>query len=542
MDNINNITEIDKVMRRMSVREKIGQTVMINETETREIEDLPSHFARYPVGGAFVGAEVIKDAVDSRSDVLARVDVLARAAGGAALLFASDMENGCGSMIKGLTPFPHQMALGATGSESLAYDYGKFTALEARSVDVQWTFSPVADLNINQFNPLTNIRSMSDDPGLATRLLVQVIKGMQDNGLAACAKHFPGDGMDYRDQHLITTTNSLSRDEWLKLHGRVFKRLIDEGVYSIMTGHIALPAFQNVSKDGRFLPATLSHELCTTLLKGQLGFSGVIVSDALVMGGFLKWFDRPQAFIECFKAGNDMLLWPDLSYFDAMERALDSREITMERLDDAVKRILTMKMKLKVKMQSPGGAMDRPVSASESEASRALAQGVAEASLTLWRDRRGLLPVPPSRASNVLVIAITPDDKTFEQFDVLKHALETRGSAVTLKRNVWLAELDSIAGKYDLIIYAIERAPHRPMGPLNFWGGEAGGIWGALSSGREKSVVVSFGSPYFCEEYFDAADVFVNAYSTTPATQEAFARALFGEIPFAGKSPVQLKV
>ncbi len=529
---------VAEMMNRMTVREKIGQTVVFNDSDIRNVQDLSAFFARHPAGGVFVGAEVIKDAADSRAEVAARTRELAGACAGVPLVFASDMENGCGTMIRGLTPFPHQMALGAAGSEKLAYDYGKYTALESRSVGVQWTFSPVSDLNVNFRNPVTNVRSVGDDPALVGPLLSNVVKGMQDNALAACAKHFPGDGMDFRDQHLTTTINHLSMDEWLKMHGGVFKRLIDEGVCSIMTGHIALPAFQSARGDGRFLPATLSRELSTDLLKRQLGFNGVIVSDALIMGGFIKWFDRAQSLIECFKAGTDMLLWPDRGYFDAMEKAVDSGEVPMERLDDAVARVLTMKEKLG--LLAPGGHAHRPVSAAETKAARWLAQELAEKSLTLLRDRRGLLPVNPANAGKILVAAITPDNSAFERFSALKSALEARGCAVDAKRNLWFSDIDRAAGEYDLIIYVLERTPHRPMGPLNFWGGEAGGIWSALASGREKSVVVSFGSPYFCAEYFDAADVFVNAYSPVPASQEAFVRALFGEIGFAGKSPVRI--
>ncbi len=535
---MNRSKQVSELMARLSLREKIGQTVVLNEPDIRNVGDLATFFARYPVGGVFVGSEIIKEAEDSCAGITARTRELTAAHGGLPLVFASDMENGCGSMIEGLTPFPHQMALGATGSEKIAYDYGRYTALESRSVGVQWTFSPVADLNVNRLNPITNIRSVSDNPALAKRILSRVIKGMQDHGLAACAKHFPGDGMDYRDQHQTTTVNPLSKAEWMKMHGGVFKQLIDEGVYSIMTGHITLPACQTVFKDGRFLPATLSHELSTVLLKQELGFKGVIVSDALTMGGFIKWFERAQGLIECFKAGSDMLLWPDLAYFDALEKALESGEVSMERLDDAVERVLTMKEKLG--LLSAGYQTQLPISDADSEATRGLAREVAEKSLTLVRDRHGFLPVAKQKTGKVLVVAITQDDRAFERFNVLKSALEARGNSVTMTRSIWYTELDRMAADFDLILYALESSPHKPMGPLNFWGREAAGIWSSLSSGREKSVVVSFGSPYFCAEYFDAADVFINAYSSMPATQEAFVRALFGEIGFAGKSPVKL--
>src|SRR5690606_16334650 len=146
-----------------------------------------------------------------------------------------------------------------------------------------------------------------------------------------------------RDQHLVTTCNSLPWEEWMATYGAIFRAIIDSGVASIMTGHITLPAYQKERMDGGYLPATLSYELTTSLLKEQLGFQGVVVSDALIMGGFSGWYEPTRAELECFKAGTDVLLWPSLDYFDNMEKAIERGEISMERLDDAVSRVWAMK-------------------------------------------------------------------------------------------------------------------------------------------------------------------------------------------------------
>ena len=208
---------------------------------------------------------------------------------------------------------PYMMALGATKNEQLAYDYGKATALEARYIGANWTFSPVCDLNINKRNPLINVRGLTDDANLGCKMLSNIIKGMQENGIAACAKHFPGDGVDYRDQHITTTCNSLSMEEWWSTFGKTYKAFIDSGVKTIMAGHITLPDYpQELSKKfGLPLPATLNKHLITDLLKGELGFEGIVVTDALNMGGFKGWFDSQEvAELESFKAGCDMMLWP----------------------------------------------------------------------------------------------------------------------------------------------------------------------------------------------------------------------------------------
>jgi beta-N-acetylhexosaminidase len=527
----------------LSLREKIGQTVVSYSgggLRKRSLEDL----SKYPVGGAFVGAEVIKDANETTNKVQVVAEDIRRLREGLRIapIICSDMENGCGTMIKGLTPFPHPMGLGATGSASLAYEYGKGTALEARSIGVNWTLSPVADLNQNRFNPVTNIRSVSDDPVRAKPILEAMVRGMQDHGLAATAKHFPGDGTDYRDQHLTVTRNSLTMDDWWKNHGRMFQALIDAGVYSIMTGHIALPAYQTKTAEGLYLPATLSHELSTRLLKDQMGFKGTIVSDALMMGGFMRGHeekDRTGQEIDSFKAGTDLMLWPTEGYFDALEQAVESGEVPMSRLEDALTRIWAMKEKLGLFEENYDPF--RKLTDQDCRCVAAAEKDTAEKSLTLLRDRHRQLPLSKDKIKKVLIVGITAHEETFKDFKILKEEFEARGMQVELKRNTGEdAPQEMIGDEFDLIFYAIHNQPHKPMGQLNFFGDQAWGIWWTLTAGVNKCVVVSFGSPYHFNEYFEMANVFINAYSPVPGTQRAVVRALFGEIPFQGTSPVVL--
>ncbi|MBC8079770.1 MAG: glycoside hydrolase family 3 protein [Gorillibacterium sp.] len=524
--------------KKLSLREKIGQTVVTNGNPQAEIKaygSLEAFLNKFPIGGVFVGGEIIKDLTLEAGQVREAVKAY-KLASPIPMLFASDMENGCGSMVRGLTPFPYLMALGATGSEALAYDYGKATALEALSIGVNWTFSPVADLNQNRFNPITNIRAVSDDPELTRRLLVQVVKGMQANGLSATAKHFPGDGIDYRDQHLVTTANSLTFDQWIHNHGAVFKSLIDAEVNSIMTGHITLQHFQEKKIDGRFPPATLSYELTTTLLKQKLGFRGVVVSDALIMGGFLGWFERAQAEIECFKAGTDMLLWPLPGYMDSMEQAIQSGEISIDRLNDAVARIWRMKHERNLFGEDTGF---NALNEQERIYIQTTAEKVAEQSITLLRDQHAILPLKLQGINKVLIVGITAHDPTFVEMGILQQELQTRGIETNLQRNISFSEVE-LATDYDWIIYALSTRPHQPMGPVNFSGHEAGAIWASLSAHRYKSIVISFGSPYFYVDYYAAAPIYINAYNSIPASFVAVIKALFGEISFVGRSPVSM--
>lgn len=512
----------------LSLQEKILQTVVIRVDKDKFVSD--------QVGAAFFFGEIITEAdemgIDQARSTLAQYIDNAKIP----ILITSDFENGCGSMLKGLTPLPYLMSLGAANCEEIAYNYGKATALEARSVGANWSFSPVSDLNINKRNPLINVRGLTDNPELAARLLKQVIRGMQDNGLAACAKHFPGDGLDYRDQHLVTTNNTLSMADWKRLSGKVFQELMDDGVYSVMAGHITLPAYQKeVFENGMKLPATLSHELITNLLKKEMGYKGVVVTDALGMGGFNGWYDnRQRAEIESFKAGCDMMLWPTKHYVKNMMDAVENGYISTERLDDAVTRILEMKEKLGM-FKKDNHAIK--LSAKDIAFVKKTQQETAEHSVTLIRDNGNFFPMSPEKQKKVAVVPITHHIPAFEEAELLCEELRERGFEVNyFKEGMTNKEID----EHELVIYALFSRPYRPIGFLDFHSGEAKKVSAYLKYGTKKSLIVSFGSPYFGNQYFERALTYVNAYSMLSPSVKAFVRAAVGEIPFGDYSPVEL--
>jgi len=367
---------------------------------------------------------------------------------------------------------------------------------------------------------------------------------MQDHGLAATIKHFPGDGVDYRDQHLLTSCNGLSMKQWWKYSGRAFQGCIDAGVYAIMPGHITLPAYQKEKKDGLYLPATLSKELLTNLLKGEMGFEGVIVSDALVMSGFKGYFTDEQADIEAFKAGCDVMLWTTPNYVENMEKAVESGEVSMERLDDAVRRIWELKTKLG--LFNEDFQAGTPLTEEITNFASNTAKSVAESSITLLRDKKDILPLDKNKAKKILLVGVANMQKNFEPLKLFKEELEKRGAEVTLTKNLRfetdLHYTDTVSDQYDHIIFAINRYPHHPIGPQSFWGEEAESMWSVNSLDRNKVIVISFGNPFFYNEYFEAVHVYINAYSYVPASLKATAAALYGEIPFKGQSPVNLSV
>lgn len=512
-----------------SIREKIAQTEIVLVEKGK--------FNKEPVGGLFIGAQIITEAEDNIKYVREEVSRY-REAANIMPLVASDFENGCGSMINGLTPMPYLMGLGAANSEELAYSYGKATAVEGLSAGVNWSFSPVADLNINPRNPLVNVRSVSDNPDIAVPILKNIVKGMQDNGMAACAKHFPGDGVDWRDQHITTTCNSLDMDKWKQMSGHVFKELIDAGVYSVMAGHITLPAYQKSKfENGMNLPATLSYELVSNLLKEEMGFNGVVVSDALDMGGFLGWYSsKERSEIECFKAGCDMLLWPTQNYINNMIDAIENGYISMKRVDDAVNRIMNMKEKLGL-LKSNYAFQD--ISHGDKLFVRETQIKVAEKSVTLVKDTHGLLPFKKDK--KILLIPITHHTPAFDEARRLKSEFEKRGSTVLYyESGLPENELEKLVKEVDVVVYALFTRSFKPIGPIDFFAGEAVKVAYSLKSGVNKTVVISFGSPYFEGEYFERSSTYINAYSMLEPSVRACAKALYGEIPFTGFSPVNI--
>jgi len=533
----------------MSIHEKICQTVILNTLLAGELSDygnpseeiakcggMEGFLREYPVGALFVGGEAISTDMREAGDLRDTVNRCFNACP-IPMLFVSDLENGCGCIVNGLTEFPHLMALGACDDDKLAYDYGRATALEALSVGIRWTFSPVADLNMNRWNPVTNNRCMGDNAEKTTRLIAALVKGMQDGGLAAAAKHFPGDGTDDRDQHLVTTNNRLKFEQWVENHGKVFQTLVDCDVMSVMTGHISLSDYQNERLNGRALPATLSWELTTGLLKDRMGFHGVVVSDALMMGGYLGWYDRARAQLETFKAGTDMMLWPVFDYIQRMKDAIAGGEVSMDRLDDAVSRILAMKERLGLfEINNPFVSL----STDDNAFIKKTARDVAEKSITLVKNTTEATPLSKDRDKRILMVGIMQDDGAYGKLHVLEEELRGRGAVVDRRRPISFQELERIHHSYDRIIYVLYSRPHVPKGPLDFSGQEAASVWAALSCAADKSIVLSLGSPYFIKEYFEAAPVSVNAYSDCEATIRAMAKGLYGEIPFKGNSPVDL--
>jgi len=542
---------VEKTLASLSLREKIGQTAQerMSGFPSREPAALQRYFEENPIGSLFCGGEIIKGSGASAEATRGNLR-LCQKAGRIPLLIAGDLENGAGGAVRGMTVFPHMLALGAANDPRLAYEYGKYTALEGRAAGFNWTFAPVVDLLQNWQNPIVSNRCLGDAPDPVAALASAIIQGMQAHGMAACAKHFPGDGVDFRDQHLVVSVNSLSEEKWFESFGRVFEAVVRQGVYSVMTGHIALPWLEPMEKGQRRpRPATVSRKVITGLLRQRLGFDGLIVSDALEMAGFTGWAAYEQRIIEAFNAGNDVMLWPSAKYFDVMERALQDGRISPERLDESVRRVLMLKAALGLcgDVDAPESEETQTCAEVHSQdcgngGSREIAREVAAKSVTLVRDDLGRLPLKRENLRRVLVHkAIGSTSPGRDSIDRLVELLKARGLALTVLENgncldVW--NLEEKGERWDAYLVIFDLQIHqwkntvRPVGPM------AEVMWTLQNTATNKPIVVSLGSPFLLRD-MPFLDALINCYSPSEASMEALDKALFGEIPFTSYSPVE---
>lgn len=312
------------------------------------------------------------------------------------VLIAANCESGGNGAVKEGTLIATQAACGAGSSEKTAYRMGRVGGQEAAAIGCNWTFGPVSDLLMNWRNTIVNTRSFGSNPEKVTERCKAYMRGMAESGVACCTKHFPGDGVEERDQHLLTGNNNLSCEEWDATFGQVYRSLIDAGIESFMIGHIRLPAYSKRLRPGikneELMPASLAPELLTDLLRGKLGFNGLIVTDASHMGGLSTAAPRSYQVPGAIAAGCDMFLFfndPDED-FNYMLEGVRSGLITQERLSDALHRILGLKAKLNLyKREFPAKEGLKKIGCLEHHA---VAAQVADESITLVKDTQHMLP------------------------------------------------------------------------------------------------------------------------------------------------------
>lgn len=528
---------VERTLAALTVREKLGQIMVARLTPdaVRPYGSVTEFIQQLGLGGVhcFGGDAEQTHATISEAQEASRIR----------LLVSGDLERGLGQRIAGGTEFAGQLALGASGDADLACRMGEAIAVEGRAVGYNWAFGPVVDLCRHPDAP-SNIRCFGAEPEMVERLAPQVIRGMQDNGMAATAKHLPGDGLDDLDSHLTTPVNPLSREEWFALSGRAFRAAIDARVWSVMASPVACPGIDPECGDPLFpRPVMTSRAICTDLLRGQMGFEGLVVTDALTMGGLTMHMRRLEMHLACLNAGCDVLLFVHRleSVYEYLERCLEEGSLAIERLDEAVRRVLELKARIGLNAQAP--------MINHTECAQVLARSpygkdaeqLAERSITLLRDSADVVPLGARPGLKIASILITNRPEfTHEAFDA---ALAEAGCEVTSIKNPPQETLyERIeAGQWDALVIGLYYPPQWGWATTRCHGPEARCLMDGFPFANPDvpAVFISWANPFHLYE-FAFMDPYLMTYGGCPGTQRAAARALLGQIPITGRSPVAL--
>ncbi len=454
------------------------------------------------------------------------------------LLIAADLERGAGFRIRrGPASLPSAMAVGATRSEDAARAMGEITAREARALGIHWALAPVADVNSNPQNPIINVRSFGEEPEQVGRLAAAFVRGVRQGGVLATAKHFPGHGDTTVDSHLHLPTVPADRSRLEAVELAPFRRVLAAGADAVMTAHLAVPAL-----DPSGTPASLSPEVTTRLLREQMGFQGLVVTDALDMAG-AKAAWQGDAVVRAVAAGADAVLLPadPVVAHQSLVRAVREGVLPARRLDEAALRILTAKERLGLHRRSEPPALDSGVGR-PADVEQAL--DIARASITVPRNEGGLLPLPAERPLRLLHLSLTNDPLRDPRFALAEEEVSRRRIP---QESAWVGpdlspeRAEALLGRAGEFTHVLASCFVRTR--------SASGLGVELTDGQvdllrrlaraRPLLLVSFGSPYALAQVPEAA-VALAAYAWAESSQQAAVAALFGEHPVTGRLPVSL--
>jgi beta-N-acetylhexosaminidase len=433
------------------------------------------------------------------------------------------------------------MSLGAAGDSELAFEIGKYTARLSRALGISLTLGPVSDINLNPNNPVTNTRAAGDSADIVLTAAGSYARGIRSEGyMAVSVKHFPGDGADDRNAHFCTSVNNLSKEEWMQSYGKIYKTMIKEGAETVMPGHIALPWYDPTVDECGHMPASLSKPLLTDLLKGELGFDGCLVSDAMCMVGTAARLPVDKLSVAFLNAGGDLVLFPEKNDFKRVCDALKSGELPRQRLIDAAERVVELKRKLGLFEQREYEVCD-----SDLEKMRELLSIAAKKSITLIRNQDGVLPLNLKPGARVLVASLTVMPKAYDgdDYPAFARELSARGYEVISLTNPSHYKIDEIIDTVDAVFVCsyIDQATTRSNGgALRLGWNNFMTFWRGYIFRCKNVVFVSFGDPYKLYE-LPFLRSYVNAYASGESVVKAVVDCALGDAEFLGKSPVRLE-
>ena len=536
---------VENTLKSMSTEEKIGQLFCMT-VRTATKEGIDRIFEQMKPGGIMYRAMPVEEAIELNRMVKEHTRI--------PLLIPANLERGGDGVAKEGTVVQCNMGIAATDDVDMATKMGIVCGKEATAVGCNWAFAPVVDIDMNFRNPITNTRTFGNNPERVRDMGAAYVKASQANGIAACFKHFPGDGVDDRDQHLVTSINSLSCEEWMNTYGMVYKACIEAGALTCMVGHIMQPEWTRRLHPGiadeDIMPASLSPELMGGLLRGELGFQGLIVTDASTMAGFTIPMTRDKAVPYSIACGADMFLFTqnmeeDYSY---MKAGVENGVITPERLDEAVTRILALKAALRLH--------ERPAVLDSTKAKKVVgceehvkwAKECADRSVTLVKEEKGVLPLSTDKYKKILYIPLEDSPEKAhsakagvcdhfmellkkEGFDVVRFSIDSGDVEGAMKKG------KEYYDQFDLILYVANLANRSNQTIVRIEWADPMGANVPSHIEQIPTVFVSLENPY---HLYDAPRVktFINAYHSGEIIQEAVMDKLMGRSTFKGKSPV----
>lgn len=563
----------EKTLRRLSDEEKVGQLFMIwvraefLNAGSPQYAELRDSMNKYHVGSFAMSVRyeppfLFKSGPYEAAVLLNRLQHDSKLP----LLVAADFELGVSNRLRGSTGFPNAMAIGATGKTDYAEAFGRITAEEARAIGVHWNFFPVADVNSNPDNPIINTRSFGEDPAQVGAMVAAYIRGAHSAGLLTTAKHFPGHGDTATDSHLglAQVTGNRARLDSVELPP--FRKAIETGVDAVMVAHVTVPALDPKPN----AVATVSPAIVTDLLKKQLGFKGLVITDALDMAGLTRLYadDIGREAVDAFKAGNDMLLIPpDLdAAYRAVLAAVKSGEIPQARLNESVLKILKLKASLGLNKarEVDISKLDQVVGTPDHINT---GQKMSDDGVTVVRDNHSVLPlkaegttgnalpyqsVPEVR--NRLLLVIFSDDVRLEAGHVLERQIKARvPDANVIYTDAGLSgalsgEIVKAAASAEKVVAAIYASPTAGklvrtgsgmQNSVSMADDSANLLQQILGAAAAKTVVLAMGNPYVAKDFPEVQN-YVCTFSTAPVSEMSAAKALFGEIEIYGHLPVSI--
>lgn len=469
------------------------------------------------------------------------------------MLISANLEAGGNGICSDGTKIGSQMMVAATGKKEYAAALGAVCAEEGLAVGANYAFAPVVDIDYNFRNPITNTRTFGSDAETVLSFSAEYMKECQSRGVACSVKHFPGDGRDERDQHLCTTVNDLSAEEWDKTYGRIYKSLIDGGAKTVMVGHIMQPAYSKLLNpslsDEEILPASLSKELLCGLLREKLGFDGLIITDATTMAGFDAAMPREKAVPYSIAAGCDMFLFTknlDEDYA-FMKKGVEDGVITAERLDSAVAKILALKASLGLHEKDNIPTAEK-ANALGCAKHKKIAGEVADCSIALVKNKQNILPLDRAKIKNILVYDIESGENAIGYarssgvFGQIKPLLEREGFSVTRfvpndGKEGRTAKYAETVDKYDLILYLCNLATKSNQTTVRIEWLNPMGVNVPRFVKSVPTVFVSTENPYHLLDV-PMVKTYINTYGMNDYTVKYLVEKLLGRSEFKAKEPV----